>query len=58
MNVMELTVMALAGWISRQQEDVIQYATAGSGLAACFATTTGMPRETVSAGVIPVRAPG
>ena len=39
-------VVALAGWISRQQEDVIDYATAGSGLADCFATTTGMPHET------------
>jgi hypothetical protein len=38
-------VVALAGGISRQQEDVIDYATAGSGLAECFATTTGMRRE-------------
>ena len=31
MNVMKLMVVALAGGISRQQEDVIDYATAGSG---------------------------
>ena len=39
MDVMKLMV-ALAGWISRQQEDVIDYATTVSGLADCFATTT------------------
>ena len=38
-------VVALAGWISREQEDVIDYATTVSGLADCFATTTGMRRE-------------
>jgi hypothetical protein len=42
MDVMKLMV-ALAGWISPQQEDVIDYATAASGLEDCFATTTGMP---------------
>jgi hypothetical protein len=45
MDVEKLMVVALAGGISRQQEDVIDYATAGTGLAACFATTTGMRRE-------------
>jgi hypothetical protein len=45
MNVMKLMVVALAGWINQQQEDVREYATAASGLADCFATTTGMPRE-------------
>ena len=45
MDVKKLMVVALAGGISRQQEDVIDYATAGTGLAACFATTTGMRRE-------------
>ena len=39
MDVMKLMV-ALAGWISRQQEDVIDFATTVSGLADCFATTT------------------
>ncbi|MFP6858741.1 MAG: hypothetical protein VCA73_15785 [Roseibacillus sp.] len=46
MNVIKLMVVALAGWINQQQEDVIDDATAASGLADCFATTTGMPRET------------
>ena len=35
-------MVALAGWISRQQEDVIDYATTVSGLADCLATTTRM----------------
>ena len=47
MDVMKLMV-ALAGWISRQQEDVIDYATTVSGLADCLAATTGMPREPVN----------
>jgi hypothetical protein len=45
MNVMKLMVLALAGWINQQQEDVIDCSTAASGLADCFATTTGMRRE-------------
>ena len=44
MNVMKLMVVALAGWISRQ-EHVIDYAIAAGGLVDCFATTTGMQRE-------------
>ncbi len=48
MNVMKLMVVAFAGWINQQQEDVIDYATAASGLADCFATTTGMPHETMN----------
>jgi hypothetical protein len=46
MDGKKLMVVALAGWISREQEDVIDYATTVSGLADCFATTTGMRRET------------
>jgi hypothetical protein len=45
MDGKKLMVVALAGWISREQEDVIDYATTVSGLADCFATTTGMRRE-------------
>ena len=33
MNVMKLMVVALAGWINQQQDDMIDYATAASGLA-------------------------
>ncbi len=44
MDVMKLMV-ALAGWISRQQEDVIDYATTVSDLVDYFVTTTGMPHE-------------
>ena len=46
MDVMKLMVVILAGWINLQQEDVIDCATAPSGLVDCFATTTGMRRET------------
>ena len=45
MNVMNLMVVALADWIN-QEQNVIDYATAASGLADCFAITTGMRRET------------
>ena len=45
MNMMKLMVVARAGWLNQQQEDVIDYATTLSGSADCFATTTGMPRE-------------
>ena len=44
MNVIKLRVVSPAGWTNRQ-EDVIDYATAASGLADCFATTTGMLHE-------------
>jgi hypothetical protein len=43
MDVMKLMVVARAGGISRQQQNVIDYATAARGLVDCFATTTGMP---------------
>ena len=45
MNVIKLMVVSLAGWINQQQEDVIDYATAASGLADCFVTTSGMRPE-------------
>ncbi|MFP6896802.1 MAG: hypothetical protein VCA38_09385 [Roseibacillus sp.] len=45
MDVIRLMVVALASWINQQQEDVIEYATAASGLVDCFATTTGMRHE-------------
>ena len=45
MDVIKLMALALAGWINQQQQDVIDYATAASGLVDCFATTTGMPRD-------------
>ncbi|MEO1845023.1 MAG: hypothetical protein ABGZ37_12210 [Akkermansiaceae bacterium] len=48
MDVEKLMVVALAGWISRQQEDVIDYATTVSGLVDCFATSTGMRRESMN----------
>ncbi len=60
-NVMKLMVVALAGWINQQQEDVIDQrtgsssrssdqrwkgrGTAASGLEDCFATTTETPHE-------------
>ena len=40
MNGMKLMVVALASWIN-QEQNVIDYATAASGLADCFANTTG-----------------
>ena len=46
MDAMKLMVVISAGWINQQQEDVIECSTAGTGLADCFATTTGKPRET------------
>jgi hypothetical protein len=33
MNVIKLMVVALAGWINQQQEDMIDDSTAASGLA-------------------------
>ena len=46
MNVMKLMLVARAGWIHQQQEDVIDCSTAGSGLADCSTTTTAMQHET------------
>ena len=43
---MTLMAVALAGWINRQQQDVIEYPRiAASGLVDCFATTTGRRHE-------------
>ena len=39
MDLMELMVVALAGWMNQRQEDL-------TGLADCFATTSGMRHET------------
>jgi hypothetical protein len=44
-NVSNLMMVALVGWINPQQKDVFDCATAGSGFADCCATTAGMPHK-------------